>query len=371
MPLKTSKTLTDETVRLIKKFKSGELKPIPTGIDHLDESLLGGLLPGTVLGIVGRSGHGKSYDSEEIQRNILKDPEIIYINCNWEMSHFKLLVRDISFRSGESVKQVLFDPLTAENTSKLKEICDAHRRENVFYQNEPVTAEVFNEDIENIVALYPNSKIVVSIDNLENILNSAGGQKQSMDLLLSKVNRLKNIHWFICFIILNQMNQNYVLRIEDIRKQRPIESDVYGSDQLLKLCDVLYVKVIPWKLGITEKFMVFGKDMYDWLEDFKIYDDTKDTANFDPFGTAFYFYLKLRQPPDEKNIQDVFAKKMFSRDETRIPIEKPKEDLSTPKFQPRPIDTTTEAKSFQLPDDMWDKHDENLNKEDDDNDSPF
>ena len=103
MPLKTSTELTDETVELIAKFKSGELKPIPTGIDHLDEALLGGLLPGTVLGIVGRSGHGKSYDMERIQRKILNDePDVIYMNANWELSHFKLLVRDISFRTKKS-----------------------------------------------------------------------------------------------------------------------------------------------------------------------------------------------------------------------------------------------------------------------------
>src|SRR6056297_1487838 len=143
MPLKTSKELTNDTVKLISKFKSGELKPIPTGISHLDENLLGGLLPGTVVGIVGRSQHGKSYDMERIQRHIINtQPDVIFMNANWEMSHFKLLVRDISQRTGDNVKKVLFDPLTEKSTKKLKDICDIHRTENVFYQNEPVTDTV-------------------------------------------------------------------------------------------------------------------------------------------------------------------------------------------------------------------------------------
>ena len=191
MPLKTSKELTDETVKLITKFKSGELKPVPTGIEHLDQALLGGLLPGTVLGIVGRSGHGKSYDMERIQRTILKkDPEVVYMNANWELSHFKLLVRDISFRTKESVKEVLFTPLTEDSKKQLKGICDTHRTENVYYQNEPVTSDVFEEDVASLIKKYPNSKIVVAVDNLENILIDKGSQKECMDRLLYKVNIL-------------------------------------------------------------------------------------------------------------------------------------------------------------------------------------
>lgn len=341
MALKTSNEITESSVELLKKFKSGKLKPISTGIPHLDESLLGGLLPGTVLGIGARSGQGKSYDSERIQRYILKNEKnIIYVNANWEMSFFKLLVRDISYRSGQSAKEVLFNPVTKENQEELKAIVDTHRTDNVFYQNEPVTAEVFNDDIEEIVRRFPNHKIVVSVDNLENILNSAGGQKQSMDLLLSKINKLKNIHWFISFIILNQLNNNYTLRLDDLRKHKPLDSDLYGTDQLLKLCDVLYVKVLPWKLGITDKFWVFHKDMFPWLENFKIYDDSKDIASFDPFGTVYYFYLKLRQPPDEKNIQNVFAERMFTREETTIPYEKESKQIlpEIPLFKPKPLD---------------------------------
>lgn len=49
MSLKTSKELTDQSVKLLSKFQSGELKPISTGIDHLDEALLGGFLQALFL----------------------------------------------------------------------------------------------------------------------------------------------------------------------------------------------------------------------------------------------------------------------------------------------------------------------------------
>ena len=110
MALRTGKELTNETVATIGKFQSGELKVISTGINHLDDALLSGLTPGIVLGIVGRSSHGKSYDMERIQRHILKTQEdVLYINCNWELSHFKLLLRDISQRTGNSISSKHLD----------------------------------------------------------------------------------------------------------------------------------------------------------------------------------------------------------------------------------------------------------------------
>ena len=336
MALKTGKQLTDETIITIGKFQSGELQPISTGIDHLDDALLSGLTPGIVLGIIGRSSHGKSYDMERIQRHILKtQKDVLYVNCNWELSHFKLLLRDISQRTGDNIGTILFEKPTEEKTEVLKKIYEDNMTENVLYQNEPVTPDIFSQDIEKVIAENPNKKIVVAIDNLENILISKGSQKESMDALLYQVNRLKNIHPYICFVVLNQMNQNYILRMDNPKNQRPLESDVYGSDQLYKLCDVLYVKLIPWKLGIREKFMVFGKDMYSWLEDHKLF-GSGNTASFDPFGRAFYFYLKQRAVKDEKNVQDLYIEKMFTKEETNIPhkkVETKPLNFTTPVFE--------------------------------------
>lgn len=322
MPLETSKNLTNKTVNLINKFKSGELKPVPTGIDHLDNALLGGLLPGTVLGIAGRSQHGKSYDMERIQRNILeKEPDVIYVNCNWELNHFKILIRDISFKTKKSVKSVLFDPLDEKSKEEFKKICDQHRADNVYYQNEPVTSEVFEQDVGSLIEKFPNSRIIVAIDNLENILIDKGSQKDCMDRLLYKINILKNKHFFISFIILNQMNRDYIQRIDNIKNQQPHEGDLYGSDQFYKLCDVVYIKLIPSKLGIKEKFMVFGENQYPWLEEHKLIGNGS-TTSFDPYGRAFYFYVKQRQPEDEKNIKDVFVEVMYTKEESKTDIKK-------------------------------------------------
>ena len=45
--------------------------------------------------------------------------------------------------------------------------------------------------MKSIIEKYPNKKIIVTIDNLENILETKGSQKSSMDAFLTKINILK------------------------------------------------------------------------------------------------------------------------------------------------------------------------------------
>lgn len=365
MALYKSTELTNKTAVLINKFQTGKIKPISTGIEHLDKVLMGGLLPGTIIGIVARSQHGKSYDLERIQRHLLKEngDDLVVVNGNYELNFFKILVRDICQRTGKTMDEVLFNNPTVEELKELASICDIHRNDNIYYQNEPVSPDTFFEDIKQVIEMHPDKKIVVTIDNLENILETKGSQKSSMDAFLTKINVLKDMHHFISFIILNQMNDNFILRKDNLKTQRPLESDVYGSGQLLKLCDVLYIKMLPWKAGIKDKFMVFGAESYEWLEEFKLVDDNGKTASFDPIGVGYYFYLKRRNA-DIKDIQDVFAERIFKPNETNFkmatdeapkqssPITVPTFDFSMPTLEtPPPITPISLTDAFGEPDD--------------------
>ena len=311
-----STELTDKTVKLITDFQSGKVQPITTGIPHLDKACGRGLTPSLICGITARSFSGKTYDLERIQSHIRKEhPDVIQIHANWELNFFKILLRDIAQKTGKSQAEVLYDAPTKEDLLKLKGICDEHRNDNIYYQNEPVTPEQFFEDISEAIRRHPNERIVVTVDNLENILDTKNNQKSSIDAFLTQVNRLKDAHWFISFIILNQLNDNILQRIDNPKQHKPKESDIYSSGQFFKLCDVLYVKILPWRLHITDKFMVFNKEAYSWLEDFKIFGNG-NTASFEPNGVGYYFYLK-RRGSDVKDVQDVFAERIFKKDEVK------------------------------------------------------
>jgi hypothetical protein len=237
------------------------------------------------------------------------------INGNYELNFFKILLRDIAQKTNKTQAEILYNNPTAEELIELGRICDIHRNDNIYYQNEPVTPEQFFDDVKSIIDAFPTKKIVVTVDNLENILDTKGSQKSSIDSFLTQINRLKDMHWFISFLILNQLNDNILQRLDNPKQHKPKESDIYSSGQFYKLCDVLYVKVLPWRMHLTDKFMVFAKEAYDWLEDFKIY-GSGNTASFDPVGIAYYFYLK-RRGSDVKDMQDVFAERIFKPDEAK------------------------------------------------------
>jgi hypothetical protein len=240
-------------------------------------------------------------------------------------------LRDISQKTGKTQTEVLYDNPTKEDLLKLKEVCDLHRNDNIYYQNEPVTPDQFFDDVKKLIEMHPTERIIVTVDNLENILDTRGNQKSSVDAFLTQVNRLKDMHWFISFIILNQLNDNILDRIDNPKHHKPKESDIYGSGQYFKLCDVVYVKVLPWRLHITEKFMVFSKEAYSWLEDFKVIGNG-NTASFDPNGIAYYFYLK-RRGTDIKDLQDISAERIFKKEEAKGFVEEVKPStIITPVF---------------------------------------
>lgn len=327
-----STDLTNKTVKLITDFQSGKVQPISTGIPHLDLACGKGLTPSLIVGITARSFSGKTYDLERIQSYIRKEhPDVIQFHANWELNFFKILLRDIAQKTGKTQTEILYNNPTKEDLLELSKVCDLHRNDNIYYQNEPVTPDEFFNDVKELIDRYPNERIVVTVDNLENILDTKNNQKSSIDSFLTQINRLKDMHWFITFIILNQLNDNILSRIDNPKLHKPKESDIYSSGQFYKLCDVVYVKILPWRLHITDKFMVFGKDNYDWLDDFKIYGNG-NTASFNPTGNAYYFYLK-RRGSDIKDIKDVFAEKIFDAPkqvETNT-------SLSTPIFSAPPV----------------------------------
>jgi KaiC/GvpD/RAD55 family RecA-like ATPase len=311
--LKTGKDVANEAALQIKQLQSGEIQPITTGTPHLDEALMGGFLPGSVLLLAGYSFHGKSYELEKIQRHIAQTyDDVVMINAAWELEGFKIISRDLAFQTKSTVKDILFSKPDEDRIKIFKKVLDSFRRDLLYFQTEPVTADQFEEDIMWAIDQYKDKRIIVSIDNLENILVDKGNQKECMDRMLYRINVLKKRHKFISFIILNQLNNDILKRIENPKSHAPIQSDMYGTGQAFKVADVVLVKVIPGKFGLDEKFMSFHKNSYKHLESFKLPSTTK-TTSFDPYGKIFYFYLKARET--DKYFQTVYANEMFTRKE--------------------------------------------------------
>jgi KaiC/GvpD/RAD55 family RecA-like ATPase len=310
--LKRSQDLIKETQEQIHNFQHGLVKPISTGIAHLDYHLLGGLTPSTVLGICGLSTHGKTFFLEQINANVVKHEDVVLLQCLWELELFKIVVRDLAKKTKKTVKEVLFQMPDSDTKDKYLEIYERYNSNNMYFQTEPVSTDVFAEDIEGLIRNYPNKKIVVTVDNLENILVTSETQKLTMDKLISVINKLKKTHPFIIFIVLNQLNREVAERTGDPKNHFPREGDIYGSSALFKLCDVLVVKHLPYKLGI-EKYGVFSQDRFSYqgVSEFKL--TGNKTCQLDSVGVAFYHYLKSRNIEEEYDRQDVFGERIFGK----------------------------------------------------------
>jgi KaiC/GvpD/RAD55 family RecA-like ATPase len=312
--IRKSKEVINDTVKQISGFQKGEITPLKTGIEHLDWASLGGLLPSGVTAILGLSFHGKTYFLEEIEANLFDTygDDIIFVKCLWELELFKIVVRDMSKEAGISMREVLSKMPEKEIIEKYKKVTERYRKENIYLQEEPTTVNTFVKDIEEVIKKYPDKKIVVSIDNLENILVEGRNQKEVMDELIRKVNVLKKQHWFIHFIILNQLNRELMERVSNPQFHFPVEGDIYGTASLFKIVDVCVAVVNPYKMGL-EKYGLFPKSRFKYLDEDFIVENGLKTNSFDGVGNIFYHYLKARGIEEEYDKRDIFAKRIFDR----------------------------------------------------------
>ena len=315
----------EEVEKMLAKFHSGEIEFLKTGIDWIDESLLGGISPSTIIGIAALSGHGKTFLLQQIESNI-KDryDDVVFVNCVWELTEFKLLTRELAKETNRSVRQVYAEKPTPELQAKYDEILGKFKKPNCYVQPEPVDADTFFDDIKSIIEKHPNKRLLVSIDNLENVLLSQSStQKMSMDLVLQRINVLAKMHPFISFIILNQLNDSFLDNISNPANMFPTARSVYGTRQLEKISDVLIIKVLPYRLGIS-KYGVFSKKRYKYISDeFKHnMESAGKTTSFLADGMAYYHIVKARGLEEEYDSKNLYAERIFD-----VPQEEEKKEF--------------------------------------------
>lgn len=316
----------DETARVVKQiadFQSGKLKPLVTSVDYIDYHGMGGLYPGTVVLIGGLSGSGKTYELERIIRGIAKnqpEEDYIVVSCTWEIEAFKTITRAISKHTGKTAKEILLSPPTEEDIKSYTEVLQQFRTDNTYLQPEPVNVEEFIKDMTTIINKHKDKPILITIDNLENILVGSEGQKTALDNLTRAVNSLKKLGSFVSFILLNQLNANIETR-ENPQNHVPIASDLYGSNAGFKLADIVAVKHLPYKLGI-EEYSIFPKGRYKYIDPYFIKEGKGKLNKFKGMGNGFIHILKSRNTIEEYDSIDVYPIKIFD-----VPQEEDKKEF--------------------------------------------
>lgn len=369
MPIKPLKSVANKAYSTLHKYQSGELTPIKTGREWLDE-IFGGLLPMDIVTIAGASGGGKSFELQRIKNFIMNKEnnsnadKYVWVSNSLEMRMISNIIRDLNITLKKSKKKILTEKFTDEEKKLVEDYYNNSTDERFFINEEASLAEQFESDMRAFLRLHVDKEAVfVDIDHIALQRDKNGNKKLTVDEMVEAINRLKkefpNTYWFI----LSQLNRNILDRIreKDIMSM-PNRGDVFQSDSMFFISDYLYVCHNPHRLGINQ-FSKVNIEIYDYLAK-HLTEENKGKASFDTVGKIFYIILKMREA--EIFYKDIYIEdiEIEGKEKYREPVENYSiEDLSTPKFEPKPIDRT-EQKVFVNPN-IFDNR-EPLNNEEDD-----
>lgn len=314
--IKDSKALVEEAAAKLLKFKSGEFKPIKFRKDFVNQALLGGLFPGTVFGIAGSSGHGKTTLMQELEDDILN--EELNPNCknymvlrnNYEMSVFKLFLRALKNKLGRKISDILgTNPFSEEEMTMFNAIKQRESDPRIKYFENPTDPHTWFQITEAFIKAHQHIEhIVITIDHIALVKQTMAGKKDAIDNLIEYINYLKNKYENVSFIILSQLNREIESR-ENASNSAPRKGDLYQSDFLFQLSDVILVVHNPFKLGVKEH-MVVPQDMYTQFNQYKTNPD-KRSSTFRTRGLIFYHFIKLRED-DDGTILDLWIEELHS-----------------------------------------------------------
>jgi len=317
MPIISAKEKTNEAVQNISRFQSGEIKPVSTGNPWIDEVMLGGLLPSTILTIGGMSNHGKTHLLQSIENSILDTyDDIVMLRCNWESPVYKLLLRKMKEKTGAKLTELLYERPIGERLTTIKEICDQERRDGLYYMEEPSSPDGFFNEVSAFLEAHTNKKVLISIDHVGLV---KGREKTSIDGLFEMMNLLKKMHPFVMFLPLIQMHRERILsRADDLLRHHPQQADFYGSDQLFQVSDGVIAIYNAYKVGIQEKYMKFTKNKFTYIDESFIIDGGEKWNHFDPAGNLFLHATKVRDMDDMEGIKEVLVENLFNVEKAHI-----------------------------------------------------
>jgi len=298
--IKTSKEVILNASKEISLYQQGKLKPIKTRYKHFNENLIGGIYPGKIIVIAGIAQMGKTYFLNDIESDFFNEGlnpnanERVLLRCNWEMTVRDLLTNKLKSVLKVQLKDILFKQPTGDFGNKFRDVVRGEMDDKIYYNEEPTNAlDWYNDTREFLAKFRKKQHILVTLDHLA--LVEGNVLKTSIDSLLGYANKLKKEFSNVSFVFISQLNRDIEYRT-DIRFLAPIRSDLYASDAIYHIADIIVVKHIPFLLG-HDKYMAIQTNDYKHLKKF-MNNPTSTHSNFRTRNAIFYHYLKIRNAED-------------------------------------------------------------------------
>lgn len=319
-----------EALETIVQYQDGLLLPIVTYDDDLNNNLMGGIYPQTVMTIAASSGHGKTHylqhEVEEAMFDKTLNPQCddyVLLRCNFEMSVTKLMLRVISKNLNKSIERVLHEKFTEGEWQKMATLAEKESNPNIYYLEDTSSPEVWYELVLEFILHHKEKKhILITIDHMA--LISGAAKNTAISLLIAAINKLKK-HKNVSFVLVSQLNNNIEKR-ENPMFQQPLPSDLFWSSEILQLSDLVLILNNPYKRRINKYMLVQGTDggkehlRYPHLAPYMI-DVDADVTSFFTKNLIFKHFVKIRFDTSYSNIKDLTIQPMdMFREDKKIDV---------------------------------------------------
>ncbi len=229
--------IVDETNEIIRKYKSGELRPFKTFSNKLNDKITG-IYKGDQLVLPARSGVGKSAFVTILVKDLaIKYPDLVFIYWSFEMRSWQNVARMYSAEAMLPVKEMLSanTPLEEDTYASLVNAGNELRKIPMYFRDIPVNFKQWESKVEEVSTLFPNRTIVNIVDHTRLITssNEKTEEEKITNLMLAGV-RLKNKLECIN-IFLSQLNR----KIEDGERSDVgttgiLPSYIFGADSVMQ-----------------------------------------------------------------------------------------------------------------------------------------
>ena len=244
-----------EEIDYISGRMNGTIRSMKTRWKRLNAAGIDGLEYGTINIIAAMSGVGKTTLANQLvfdAINLNKEDDIAVLFFTVEMSARRLISRYISSQLSIPVKDIYKSPPEIQDKIK-KEIAPTITDFDIVYEEGMYSPAKIIQKIREFCKARIDKKCIIIYDHSLLIRRSAGQSERDALIDLSmQCNMAKKVFPNSIFFIVSQLNRDIETPERIAKKQLhyPKKSDIFGSDALFQIADVVLVLHDPAKLHI-------------------------------------------------------------------------------------------------------------------------
>lgn len=280
---------------------------LKTGIDHLDNFLVGGL-SNKLIFKGSRPAMGKTTSAEKILTNLLNpkinpNQNISILKMNLEMGMQSLLLRDYKRALGRDMKDILERPFTEEEIPLIKKVVDKHNDSRIINFSRTVNGDELRYLLKRFIDISNQKGLVEKVCIVDHL--HIYPTKKEIDEVLFICNEAKMSDPHLSFIFYFQFGRSLEDVWRDTKDKKanpktflPNSSHIYNTDSLMQYGSIVMAQVIPQVVDMDEYASVYKERNLHLQEHFLEDNPDNKTVRLKGRNRIYYNYIKIRDLDD-------------------------------------------------------------------------